>query len=66
MSRCKACDTPLQDKDTPVKNKLSKCEEDLCTVCQYASRRRDWPREYLFGLYPQEGLTESVGSGDNA
>ena len=58
MSRCKACDIPLSDKHTPVYNKFSRCEEDLCTVCKRLSTFTQSPHEYLFGYNPQEGLTQ--------
>lgn len=64
MSRCKACDTPLSNKHTPVYNKLSKQEEDLCTICIRYSRVTELPHEYLFGLHPSEGLTQPSHSVD--
>lgn len=60
MSRCRACDTPLSDTHTPVYNKLSHCEEDLCFRCNRLSRITLAPREHLFGLHPQEGLTQPL------
>lgn len=58
MSRCKACDTPLTNKHTPVYNKHSGEEEDLCGTCVRLSKVTELPHEYLFGMHPQEGLTQ--------
>lgn len=64
MSRCKACNVPLSDKHTPVYNKLSRCEEDLCGECKRLARITSLPHEYLFGNNPQEGLTQPTHSVD--
>lgn len=60
MSRCKCCDTPLSNNDSPGWNKLAKQEEDLCSVCRYLVYNSYPVKEYVCGRYPTEGITGPV------
>ncbi|QNR53842.1 hypothetical protein phiK7A1_052 [Pseudomonas phage phiK7A1] len=64
MSRCRACNNILSEKNTrPVYNKFTKLEEDLCTTCIGLSRVTHSQHEYLFGLHPEEGVKVPLSLG---
>ena len=58
--RCKCCDVPLINNDTPAWNKLAHKEEDLCSVCRYFVYNSYTEREYVCGRYPVDGVTGPV------
>lgn len=55
--RCKCCDVPLINNDSPAWNKLAHKEEDLCSVCRSLVYNSYTEREYVGGRYPIEGMT---------
>lgn len=57
MSRCRCCDVPLINNDSPAWNKLANKEEDLCSVCRNLVYNSYVEREYIGGRYPTEGMT---------
>lgn len=57
MSRCRCCDVPLINNDTPAWNKLAQAEEDFCSVCRFLVYNSYTEREYVGGRYPVDGVT---------
>ena len=55
--RCKCCDVPLINNDSPAWNKLAQAEEDLCSVCRGSVYHSYTEREYTGGRYPVDGVT---------
>lgn len=55
MSRCKACDSPLTNNDTPSWNKVAHREEDLCGACRSLVYNSYIEHEYVCGRYPTDG-----------
>ena len=65
MSRCRCCDTPMINNDTPAWNKLAQQEEDLCSVCRNLVYNSYVEREYVCGRYPVDGVTGPVPIKEN-
>lgn len=65
MSRCRCCNTPIGVNDTPIINKYTKQEEDMCTVCKHLVYNSYLEREYTGGRYPQTGITVPSKLSDN-
>jgi hypothetical protein len=63
--RCKCCDVPLINNDSPAWNKLAQAEEDLCSVCRFLVYNSYTEREYVCGRYPVDGVTGPVPIKEN-
>ncbi|QHZ60009.1 hypothetical protein phiPsa267_051 [Pseudomonas phage phiPsa267] len=63
--RCKCCDVPLINNDSPAWNKLAQKEEDLCSVCRNLVYNSYTEREYCCGRYPVDGVTGPVPIKEN-
>ena len=55
--RCKCCNVPLINNDSPSWNKLAQAEEDLCSFCRYLVYNSYVEREYVCGRHPTDGVT---------
>lgn len=63
--RCKCCNVPLVNNDSPAWNKLAQSEEDLCSVCRNLVYNSYTDREYIGGRYPVSGLINPTPTKDN-
>lgn len=57
MSRCRCCDVPLVNNDSPAWNKLANAEEEMCSGCRSLVYNSYTEREYVCGRYPVDGVT---------
>lgn len=61
--RCKCCDSELSF-ETPVINKHTGKEDDLCSSCRRFALHPVMDHEYFGGWYPSEGVTAPLPTGD--
>lgn len=57
MSRCKCCNVPMYDKESPHVNKYTHEEDDLCISCRGYSKHATVEHEYCCGANPRDGVT---------